>query len=99
MTSHIPDIPDIPLGTKTVAILSIPCYCRGLIKIRRHIFGGLYSEGALIFGALMFGGHFVLVSKYQDLLLCIAMIGKKVFLGQNYLHLALKSIYNRPNIF
>ena len=40
----------------------------GLIEVRKHFFGGLYSSG-LIFGGggLILGGHFVLVSEYQDL--------------------------------
>ena len=33
----------------------------GLIEVFKHFFGGLYS------GGLIFGGHFVLVSEYQDL--------------------------------
>ena len=45
----------------------------GLIDIFKHIFWGLhsggrlYSGGAYIQGGLIFGGHFVLVSEYQDL--------------------------------
>ena len=33
----------------------------GLIEVRKHFLGDLYS------GGLIFGGHFVLVSEYQDL--------------------------------
>ena len=39
----------------------IPNISPGLIEVRKHILGGLYS------GGLIFGGHFVLVSEYQDL--------------------------------
>ena len=38
----------------------------GLITIRKHIVGGLYS-GGLYLGGLIFEGQFVLVSEYQDL--------------------------------
>ena len=44
---------------------------------------------------ITFGGHFVLVSEYQDFdsLLYITIIGKKgVSLGQNQLYFALKSV-------
>ena len=44
----------------------IPNISPGLIEVRKHIFGGLYSGGH-IFGGLVFGGHFVLVSEYEDL--------------------------------
>ena len=33
----------------------------GLIEVRKPFLGGLYS------GGLIFGGHFMLVSEYQDL--------------------------------
>ena len=39
----------------------IPNVSPGLIEVFKHFLGGLYS------GGLIFGGHFVLVSKYQDL--------------------------------
>ena len=38
----------------------------GLIEVRKHFLGGLYS-GGLYSGGLIFGGHFVLVAEYQDL--------------------------------
>ena len=38
----------------------------GLIDIFKHILGSLYSQG-LIFGGLIFGGHFVLVFAYSKL--------------------------------
>ena len=38
----------------------IPNKSPRLIVIRKHILGGLYS------GGLIFGGHFVLVSVFQD---------------------------------
>ena len=44
----------------------IPNISPGLIEVRKHFWGGLYS-GGLIFGRLIFGGHFVLVYEYQDL--------------------------------
>ena len=40
----------------------IPNISPGLIEVRKHFLEGLYSGGGLIFG-----GHFVLVSEYQDL--------------------------------
>ena len=40
----------------------IPNISPGLIEVRKHFLGGLYLGGGLIFG-----GHFVLVSEYQDL--------------------------------
>ena len=39
----------------------IPNISPGLIEVRKHFLGGLYS------GGLIFGGHLVLVSEYQDL--------------------------------
>ena len=39
----------------------IPNISLGLTEVRKHLLGGLYS------GGLIFGGHFVLVSEYQDL--------------------------------
>ena len=39
----------------------IPNISSGLIELRKHLLGGLYSGGGLIFG-----GHFVLVSVCQD---------------------------------
>ena len=36
------------------------------MELRKQFLGGLYSK-ELIFGGLIFGGHFVLVSDYQDL--------------------------------
>ena len=41
----------------------IPNISPGLIEVRKHILGGLYS------GGLIFGGHFVLVFEYQDLII------------------------------
>ena len=37
----------------------------GLIDIRKHVWGA-YIRGGLYSGGLIFGGHFVLVSEYQD---------------------------------
>ena len=58
-----------------------------------HIFKHIFRWG-LIFGGHIFGGHFVLVSEYQDLKnssLYIAIFGKKgVSVGQNHLYFALK---------
>ena len=50
----------------------IPNIGPGLIELRKLFFGGLYLGGAYIRGGLysgklIFGGHFVLVSEYQDL--------------------------------
>ena len=44
----------------------IPNVSPGLIEVFKHFLGGLYS-GGLHSGGLIFGGHFVLVSEYQDL--------------------------------
>ena len=44
----------------------IPNISPGLIKVRKHFLGCLYS-GGYIRGGLIFGGHFVLVSEYQEL--------------------------------
>ena len=65
----------------------IPNISPGLMEVCKHFLGGLYSRG------LIFGGHFVLVPEYQDLLLYIAITGKKgVSLGQNHLYFALNPI-------
>ena len=40
----------------------IPNTSPGLIDVRKHFLGGLYSGGVLIFG-----GHSVLVFEYEDL--------------------------------
>ena len=56
----------------------------GLIEVRKHILEGL-----------IFGGHFVLVSEYQDFKIhCIYPYyrQKGVSLGQNHLYIALKPI-------
>ena len=39
----------------------IPNKSPGHIEVRKHFLGGLYSGGGL-----RFGGHFVLLSEYQD---------------------------------
>ena len=66
----------------------VPNISPGLIEVRKHFLWGLYS-GGLIFEGLIFGGHFVLVSEYQDL----EIIDKKgVSLHQNHLYFALKPI-------
>ena len=44
----------------------IPNISPVLIGVHKHFWGGLYLEG-LIFGWLIFEGHFVLESEYQDL--------------------------------
>ena len=49
------------------AYREIPNVSPGLIKVFKHFLVGLYSGGAYIRGGLIFGGHFVLVSEYQDL--------------------------------
>ena len=46
----------------------VPNINPGLIDIYNHILEGLYSRG-LQLGELKFGGHFVLVSAYQDLII------------------------------
>ena len=54
-----------PLNEKV--FFSVVVYCKipnispGLIEVRKHFSRGLYS------GGFIFGGHFVLVSEYQDL--------------------------------
>ena len=49
----------------------IPNISPGLIEVRKHFLGGLYSgglySGGLHSDGLIFEGHFVLVSEYQDL--------------------------------
>ena len=40
---------------------NFPIISLGHIEVRKHFLGGLYWE------RLIFGGHFVLVSEYQDL--------------------------------
>ena len=44
----------------------IPNVSSGLIEVFKH-FLGAYIRGGLISRGLIFGGHFVLVSEYQDL--------------------------------
>ena len=77
----------------------IPNISPGLIEVRKHFWGFMF--GGLIFGGLIFGGAYirwafcvsVRVSRPQNSLLYIAIIGKKgVSLGQNHLHFALKPI-------
>ena len=46
---------------KIVKYRKIPNISPGLIEVRKHFLGGLYSGGAYIRGRLIFGGHFVLV--------------------------------------
>ena len=45
----------------------IPSISPGIIEVRKHFLEGLYSGGAYIRGGVIFGGHFVLVSEYQEL--------------------------------
>ena len=73
----------------------------GLINICKHFLEGLYT-GGFINGRLIFGGHFVLVSGYQDLNLWLyveIIDNKGVSLGQNHFYFALKPIQNRPDNF
>ena len=44
----------------------IPNIRPGLIEVRKHFLGG-YIRGGLTYNRGLFGGHFVLVSEYQDL--------------------------------
>ena len=68
----------------------IPNISPGLIEVRKHFLGGLYSGGAYIRRAFCVS---VRVSRPQNSLLYIAIIGKKgVSLGQNHLYFALKPI-------
>ena len=53
-------------GTNLLTYRKILNISPGLIVIRKHFLGGLYS-GGLYSGGLIFGGHFVLVPEYQDL--------------------------------
>ena len=62
----------------------IPNVSPGLIKVRKHFLGGLYSEGICVS---------VRVSRPQNSLLYIIIIGKKdVSLGPNHIYFALKPI-------
>ena len=45
----------------------IPNISPVLIEVRKHVLGALYSAGLIFRGRLIVGGHFVLVSEYQDL--------------------------------
>ena len=45
----------------------IPNVSPGLIEVFKHFLGGLIFGWGLYSGGLTFGGHFVLVSEYQDL--------------------------------
>ena len=68
----------------------------GLINIRKHFLGGLYSKG------IISGGYFVLVSKYQTLKFIVIYsyhCQKGVALVKNHLYFALKPTWNHPNIF
>ena len=52
----------------------IPNISPGLIEVRKHIWGA-YIRGAYIRRGIIFGGHFVLVSEYQDFKIhCCALI-------------------------
>ena len=78
-----------------------PIISPGFIEVRKHFFGGLYS-GGLIFGEGLYsrGAYIrrsfcviVRVSRPQNTLLCLAIIGKKgVSLGQKHLYFALEPI-------
>ena len=73
----------------------IPNISPGLINVRKHFLGGLYSRGAYIRGAYIRRAFCVSVrvSRHRNSLLYIAIICKKaVCLGQNYLYFALKPI-------
>ena len=64
------------------AYRKIPNISPGLIEVRKHFLGGLYS-GGLIFGGAYIRRAFcvsVRVSRPQNSLLHIAILGKKVFL-------------------
>ena len=68
----------------------IPNISPGSIEVRKHFFGGLIFGGAYIRRAFCVS---VRVSRPQNSLLYIAIIGKKgVSLGQNYLYFVLKPI-------
>ena len=59
------DLPyELQPSFRVLTYRKIPNISRGLIEVRKHFLGGL-NPGAYIRGA--FGGHFVLVSEYQDL--------------------------------
>ena len=78
------------LPTITVTYRKIPNMSPGLIEVRKHFLGGLYWGGAYIWRAFCVS---VRLSRRQNSLLYIAIIGKKGFsLGQNHLYFALKPI-------
>ena len=84
----------VRLGTRTI-YRKIPNISPGLVKVRKHFLGGLYSRGLILGGAYIRKAFCVSVrvSSPQNSLLCIAIIGKKgVSLGQNHLYFALKPI-------
>ena len=65
-----------------LAYRKIPNISQGVIEVRKH-FLGAYIRGGLYSGGLIFGGHFVLVSEYQDLEIhryISLLFAKKVFL-------------------
>ena len=78
-----------------IAYRKIPNISPGLIEVRKHFLGGLYSGGLIFRRAYIRRAFFVSVrvSRPQNSLLYIAIIGKKgVTLGQNHLYFALKAI-------
>ena len=76
----------------TMIYRKIPNIIPGLIEVRKHFLGGLYSGGLYLGEAYILRAFCVSVrvSKPKNSLLYIAIIGKKgVSLGQNYLYFAL----------
>ena len=63
---ELPQIKDFPSPLNKSTCRKIPNIGPGFIEVRKHFLGGLYSGGLYSWG-LIFGGHFMLVSEYQDL--------------------------------
>ena len=58
--------------SEKLAYRKIPNISPGLIEVRKHILGA-YIRGGLYSGGLILGGHFVLVSGYQNFEMCSYM--------------------------